>query len=75
MVSAELEEEHPSHFKLMEKIEDARNSLNAGNIEGAKHIYQQLGMLYANVPEGEDKKRIYYQILELKSDIELAMLR
>ncbi|RMF07064.1 hypothetical protein D6764_00665, partial [Candidatus Woesearchaeota archaeon] len=54
----------------------AREALNNHDIDQAKAIFQQLRDTFEEVvlPEAQ-KKELYYQILELKTDIDLAMLK
>ncbi|MBU0461987.1 MAG: hypothetical protein KJ574_05355, partial [Nanoarchaeota archaeon] len=56
-------------------IETARSLLKMRDITKARSVYQQIGGLYEQLSlDAAEKKRIYYAILELKTDIELAHL-
>ena len=63
------------HTEIMSKIEMAKTYLRNGRVNEARQSYGQIGQIYEtlslDVPE---KKRIYYAILELKTDIELASM-
>jgi hypothetical protein len=56
-------------------IEDAKELIDMGRLSEAAVIYARIGDIYEQLQlEPSDKKRIYYAILELKTDIELAHL-
>ncbi|MBR9677177.1 hypothetical protein GOV04_03480 [Candidatus Woesearchaeota archaeon] len=55
-------------------ISQARGFLNTGGVADARSVYSQLEKLYPQVPEDNNKKKLYYDIIDLKTDIELASL-
>jgi chromosome segregation ATPase len=56
-------------------IDEARELINMGRLNEARAIYAKIGNIYEQLDVAPtDKKRVYYAILELKTDIELAYL-
>ncbi len=61
--------------QLYSLIDQARKLISQGDLDQARTLYAKLGNLYQELhAEPGDKKRVYYAILELKTDIELAYL-
>ena len=61
--------------EIFSLIETARSLVKSGKILEARAVYSRIGDLYEQLKlEPSDKKRVYYAILELKTDIELAHL-
>jgi len=67
-----VEEKNPKNYDVLSLMQDARHALGTKNITNAKNIYSRLNTLYKKLPATIEKKKIYYEILELKTDIELA---
>lgn len=56
-------------------IDEARELMNMGRLNEARSTYSKIGSYYSHLKViPADKKRVYYAILELKTDIELAHL-
>ncbi len=56
-------------------IEEARELITMGRFGDARSTYSRIGTVYEQLDATpSDKKRVYYAILELKTDIELAHL-
>ncbi|MBI5880598.1 hypothetical protein HZB90_00535 [archaeon] len=56
-------------------IDEARELGTMGRMNEAREIYAKIGNVYEQLDIlPSDKKRVYYAILELKTDIELAYL-
>jgi len=63
---------HPELFKL---VLDARKAIREGDLKNAKIIVKELKKQYSKIKsEDEEKKRISYDIMDLKTDIELSVL-
>ena len=62
-------------FQIYELIEDARSQITTNNIQKAKEDYAQIKSLYDHISiDTSEKKKLYYEVMELKTDIELAFL-
>jgi len=66
--------EKPSTLAVYSLIEQARHAITANDFNGAKSVYDKIQEQYSLLKEIEDKKKVYYEIMELKTDIELGML-
>lgn len=75
LLYTEIEAKSPKDFEVLTKVEAARNAMNKGNVPEARKYYEQISRDYEKMPMSDEKKRIYYEVLELKNDIELAMLK
>lgn len=75
LLAAEIDTKSPKDFDVLMKVESARNALDKDDIESAKKYYDQISKDYEKMPHSDEKRKIYYEVLELKNDIELAMLR
>ena len=73
-VSEIVEEKNPSNYEVLTMIKTARDALISNNVMGAKNIYYKLNNAYKKLPQTDEKKRLYYEIMELKTDIELNMV-
>jgi len=63
---------HPELFKL---VLDARKAMREGDLKNAKIIVKELKKQYSKIKsEDEEKKRISYDIMDLKTDLELSFL-
>jgi len=61
--------------EIYSMIEDARELVSMGRLNDARAIYSKIGNVYEHLDISPvDKKRVYYAVLELKTDIELAHL-
>ena len=67
-----VEERNPRNYSVLSLMQDARVALTSKNMDNAKHLYSKINALYKKLPATSEKKRLYYEILELKTDIELA---
>lgn len=74
VASEMVAEGKPSNYQLLSLIANARNALNASDYAQAHEIYAKLNTLYKKLPANVEKKKLYYEILELKTDIELKMI-
>ena len=63
-----------STLAIYSLIEQARNTINSNNFDSARSLYSQIQREYAMLKDIEDKKKVYYEIMELKTDIELGTL-
>jgi len=66
-----VKEENPANYQLLSLISDARDALGSEKLSNARAIYSKLNTLYMKLPKNMEKKKLYYEILELKTDIEL----
>ena len=56
-------------------IARARDAIRRGDLVTAKRVYAQLQPMYKGLRlSTEERKKIYYEVLELKTDIELGAL-
>ena len=63
------------HTEILSQIEMARTYIRNGRLSEARSSYGAIGKLYEGVVlDKSEKKRLYYAILELKTDIELASM-
>jgi len=67
-----VEETNPKNYSVISLMQDARSALISKNIVSAKQLYSRINSMYKKLPATAEKKRLYYEILELKTDIELA---
>ncbi|MCX6707817.1 MAG: hypothetical protein NT001_06825 [Candidatus Woesearchaeota archaeon] len=63
-----------STLDIYELVEQAREMINSRNFTNAKQIYDRIRGEYSGLKDIEDKKKVYYEIMELKTDIELGLL-
>ncbi|RME77278.1 hypothetical protein D6774_04950, partial [Candidatus Woesearchaeota archaeon] len=63
------------HTEILSQIEIAKTYLRNGKLDQARNSYGTIGKLYKGLNlDPSEKKRLYYAILELKTDIELAAM-
>jgi chromosome segregation ATPase len=67
-----VDEKNPKNYTVVSLLQDARHALTVHRVDDAKQIYSKLNKLYTKLPQTKEKKRLYYEILELKTDIELT---
>ncbi len=67
-----VSETNPNNYSLLTLLEQARQALVAHDVEKARSIYAKLNDAYKKLPSNEGKRKLYYEILELKTDIELT---
>ena len=62
-----------SSGEIYAMIDEARKLIQEGRIADARGIYAKIGRIYSSLrAEQMEKRHIYYAVLELKTDIELA---
>lgn len=67
--------QNPRHEELYSLIGQAKLLISKNDVANAKQVYAQIGGLFDKIDARDtEKKNIYYQLLELKTDIELASL-
>ncbi len=71
-----VEEESPEGVEIYELMDRAREAMKVRNVKEAKQIYDQIKSAYSLLRgiDAEQKKKIYYDVIGLKTDIELAGL-
>ncbi len=66
----------PKNADIEILIKQARELIRAGRLEEAKRNIKQIQVLYSRLRnEDENKRRINYEIIELQTDIKLAVLQ
>ena len=66
--------EDPTDFEIYSLLKKAHEYVDRGNLDGAKDLYTRISTMYQVLPTNEEKRRIYYMIIELKTDIELTTM-
>lgn len=67
--------ETPRQLEIYSIIAKTRDALKRGDLVAARQWYQQLKPLYTRLQvSNSERKKIYYEVLELKTDIELSAL-
>ncbi|MBI2147217.1 hypothetical protein HYU19_01940 [Candidatus Woesearchaeota archaeon] len=70
-----MSDEQPENAGVYGLIADARQALAESNLDGARRKYAELQACYRQLRTApEEKKRIYFDVLELKTDIEIEGL-
>ncbi len=65
----------PLQLGIYTVIAKTRDALKRGDLATARQLYNQLKPMYTKLRVGNDeRKKIYYEVLELKTDIELSAL-
>ncbi|PIN70147.1 hypothetical protein COV93_02725 [Candidatus Woesearchaeota archaeon CG11_big_fil_rev_8_21_14_0_20_43_8] len=67
-------EKDPSFQKVLSLLSEAKEAIKEKDVVASKKLYSLLQPAYEVLPDGDDKKRTYYDLLELKTDIELLAL-
>lgn len=65
--------EEPEEYDVRILIKNAHAAVDRGELLAAKRLYTKIGVLYPKLPDDDEKRQIYYEILDLKNSIELAM--
>lgn len=55
-------------------IEEAQEAIRVRDFERAENLIKKLEEKYRSMPDCEDKKNLYYKILELRTDLKIATL-
>ena len=78
-ISFEIEKihtEYPQHPRVMEMLRTARGLIRDGRIDQAKQQIRAIEDLQATLkPEDKARQKITYDVLELKTEMKLAMLQ
>ena len=74
VVSEASKSEKKSTLAIYSLIEQARSAIHHSDFEGAKDLYDRIKKEYSELKDIEDRKKVYYEIMELKTDIELGLL-
>ncbi|HII88138.1 TPA: nucleoprotein, partial [Candidatus Woesearchaeota archaeon] len=75
MMQKALESESPGNLEIYDMIQQARDAILGKQYELARQIYTSIQFAYEQLDLDLSKKRqIYFDVLELKTDIELGSL-
>jgi len=75
MMQKAIEAESPGNLEIYDMIQQARDAILGKQYELARQIYTSIQSAYEQLDLTLNKKRqIYFDVLELKTDIELGSL-
>jgi hypothetical protein len=71
----EISAASPEEHGIYTLIERAKNAVDSRRISEAKELYRQIKDAYSKLRvDAEEKKKVYYDVMALKTDIEIASI-
>jgi len=69
-----MQKEMPKNPEVYEMINHARQMIEARNLPEAKKMVVQIEMMHNKIKQSEEKRKVGYELMELKTDFKLAGL-